>query len=61
MFDAGGAPRSHYAAFFRRLLQLPVEELRRREQAAELSFSWWSLRKIGDCSLPPTNVHCERY
>jgi len=38
MFDAAGAPRAHYAALFRRLCELPVDELRRREQAAELSF-----------------------
>ena len=38
MFDSTGAPRPHYQAFYRRLLELPVEELRRREQAAERSF-----------------------
>ncbi len=38
MFTAEGVPRPHYEAFYRRLRELPVEELRRREQAAELSF-----------------------
>lgn len=38
MFAAAGAPRPHYAALHRRLLELPPEELRRREQASELSF-----------------------
>ena len=38
MFAAAGRPRSHYEAFYRRLRDLPVDELRRREQAAALSF-----------------------
>jgi uncharacterized circularly permuted ATP-grasp superfamily protein len=38
MFAADGTPRAHYAALYQRLLQLPAEELRRRAQAAELSF-----------------------
>lgn len=38
MFAADGSARPHYAALYRRLLELPTEELRRREQAAELSF-----------------------
>jgi uncharacterized circularly permuted ATP-grasp superfamily protein len=38
MFDGRGAPRQHYERFYRRLLELPVEELRRREEAAQLSF-----------------------
>ncbi len=38
MFDASGVPRPQYAAFYDRLLELQVEELRRREHAAEKSF-----------------------
>ncbi len=38
MFEAVRAPRPHYRALYRRLGELPPEELRRREQAAELSF-----------------------
>jgi uncharacterized circularly permuted ATP-grasp superfamily protein len=38
MFAADGVPRAQYEAFYRRLRELPVDELRRREKAAELSF-----------------------
>jgi len=38
MFDAEGMPRPHYQALYQRLLELPAEELRRRQQAADLSF-----------------------
>lgn len=38
MFDAQGEPRPQYRALFNRLRELPVEEMRRREQAAQLSF-----------------------
>jgi uncharacterized circularly permuted ATP-grasp superfamily protein len=38
MFAPDGTPRPHYAALYRRLLQLPSDELRRRAHAAELSF-----------------------
>ena len=38
MFDAGGSPRPQYGALYRRLLDLPAEELRYRQQAADLSF-----------------------
>ena len=38
MFEAEAAPRAHYRALFDRMLELPVEELRRRKQAADLSF-----------------------
>lgn len=38
MFDADGAPRPHYHGLFLRLLELPTQELKRRQQAADLSF-----------------------
>ena len=38
MFKAPGTPRPHYRALFQTLLDLPSEELRKSQQAAELSF-----------------------
>ena len=38
MFAAPGTPRAHYKALFQRLLELPPEELRKSQQAADLSF-----------------------
>jgi uncharacterized circularly permuted ATP-grasp superfamily protein len=38
MFEAAGVPREHYQALHQTLLGLPPEELRRSQQAAELSF-----------------------
>src|SRR6266576_1571497 len=38
MFEAPGVPRDHYRALFQRLLELPPEELRKSQQAADLSF-----------------------
>jgi len=38
MFESPGVPRSHYQALFRTLLELPAEELRKSQQAADLSF-----------------------
>ena len=38
MFDREGTPRASYRALYQRLLDLPAEELRRRQQAADLSF-----------------------
>src|SRR5208337_131231 len=38
MFEAPGIPRPHYRALFQTLLDLPSEELRKSQQAAELSF-----------------------
>ena len=38
MFDADGKPRAHYDALYQRLLDLPVEELKRRQQTADRSF-----------------------
>ena len=38
MFKSPGVPRSHYQALFRTLLELPGEELRKSQQAADLSF-----------------------
>jgi uncharacterized circularly permuted ATP-grasp superfamily protein len=38
MFQAVGSPRSHYQTLFRTLLELPAEELKKSQQAAELSF-----------------------
>lgn len=38
MFDAQGTPRAHYQALYRTLLELPPEELRKSQQAADLSF-----------------------
>jgi uncharacterized circularly permuted ATP-grasp superfamily protein len=38
MFSAPGVPRPHYEALFQTLLDLPPEELRKSQQAADLSF-----------------------
>jgi uncharacterized circularly permuted ATP-grasp superfamily protein len=38
MFESPGQPRSHYQALFRTLLHLPAEELKKSQQAADLSF-----------------------
>jgi uncharacterized circularly permuted ATP-grasp superfamily protein len=38
MFDSPGVPRSHYQALFRTVLELPAEELKKSQQAADLSF-----------------------
>jgi uncharacterized circularly permuted ATP-grasp superfamily protein len=38
MFEAEGVPRPHYRALYEMLLSLPVEEMRRRKQAADISF-----------------------
>jgi len=38
MFETPGVPRSHYQALFRTLLDLPAEELKKSQQAADLSF-----------------------
>jgi len=38
MFEAPGLPRPHYQALYQRLLRMPPEELRRSQQAADLSF-----------------------
>lgn len=38
MFEAPGQPRPHYQALYRTLLELPAEELRKSQQAADLSF-----------------------
>ena len=38
MFDDAGSVRPHYDAIQRRLLELPAEELRRRQGAADLAF-----------------------
>jgi uncharacterized circularly permuted ATP-grasp superfamily protein len=38
MFASPGVPRDHYRALFQRLLELPAEELRKSQQAADLSF-----------------------
>jgi uncharacterized circularly permuted ATP-grasp superfamily protein len=38
MFEAPGIPRLHYQALFQTLLGLPAEEMRRSQQAADLSF-----------------------
>lgn len=38
MFDGSGTPRPHYQALFRTLLELEPEELRKSQQAADLSF-----------------------
>jgi uncharacterized circularly permuted ATP-grasp superfamily protein len=38
MFEAGGVCRSQYQALYQRLAVMPSEELRRRQQAADLSF-----------------------
>ena len=38
MFERGFAPRSHYRALHDLLQELPMEEMRRRKQAADISF-----------------------
>jgi uncharacterized circularly permuted ATP-grasp superfamily protein len=38
MFEAPGLPRAHYQALYQTLLRLPPEELRRSQQAADLTF-----------------------
>jgi uncharacterized circularly permuted ATP-grasp superfamily protein len=38
MFEAPGRPRAHYQTLFRTLLDLPPDELRKSQQAADLSF-----------------------
>src|SRR6202795_2942941 len=38
MFEAPGLPRAHYQALYQTLLRLLPEELRRSQQAADLSF-----------------------
>src|SRR6195256_5797602 len=38
MFEAPGVPRPHYKALFQTLLELPPEEMRKSQQAADLSF-----------------------
>src|SRR5579859_2497440 len=38
MFDAERRPRQHYRALYELLLGLPAEEMRRKKQAADVSF-----------------------
>ena len=38
MFDAERQPRQHYRALYELLLGLPAEEMRRKKQAADVSF-----------------------
>jgi len=38
MFETPGRPRAHYQALFRTLLELPPDQLRKSQQAADLSF-----------------------
>jgi uncharacterized circularly permuted ATP-grasp superfamily protein len=38
MFEASDLPRAHYRALHRTLLDLPLAEMRRRKQAADISF-----------------------
>ncbi len=38
MFASPGVPREHYKPLFQQLLELPPEELRKSQQAADLSF-----------------------
>jgi uncharacterized circularly permuted ATP-grasp superfamily protein len=38
MFEAAGVPRAQYRALHRTLLDLPLAEMRRRKQAADISF-----------------------
>lgn len=38
MFDSDGRSRPHYAALYQRILELTADELRHRQQAADLSF-----------------------
>lgn len=38
MFSAQGGPRSHYQELYHRLLEMPAETLRQRQQAADIAF-----------------------
>ena len=38
MFESEGIPRPQYRALYEMLLSLPVEEMRRRKQTADISF-----------------------
>jgi uncharacterized circularly permuted ATP-grasp superfamily protein len=38
MFEKPGVPRPHYRELYRQILELPPEELRKSQQAADLSF-----------------------
>ncbi|MCB0208790.1 MAG: circularly permuted type 2 ATP-grasp protein [Anaerolineae bacterium] len=38
LFEDSGSPRGQYQALYKRLLELPPEELQRRQQAADASF-----------------------
>jgi uncharacterized circularly permuted ATP-grasp superfamily protein len=38
MFEPGGVARQHYEELFQRLLELPADDLKRRKQAADVSF-----------------------
>ncbi|MDZ4763617.1 MAG: circularly permuted type 2 ATP-grasp protein [Chloroflexota bacterium] len=38
MFEADGSVRSHYQGIFQRLMELPADELKRRQHAADVSF-----------------------
>src|SRR5262245_39503251 len=38
MFTRAGVPRAHYQTLYRTLLDLPAEDLRKSQQAADLSF-----------------------
>ncbi|HZR29334.1 MAG TPA: circularly permuted type 2 ATP-grasp protein, partial [Terriglobales bacterium] len=38
MFTSSGVPRPHYQTLYRTLLDLPAEDLRKSQQAADLSF-----------------------
>jgi uncharacterized circularly permuted ATP-grasp superfamily protein len=38
MFQTPGVPRPHYQNLFQTLLELPPEQLRKSQQAADLSF-----------------------
>ena len=38
MFTSSGVPRPHYQALYRTLLELPAEDMRKSQQAADLSF-----------------------
>ena len=35
MFESPGVPRSHYQTLFRSLLELPAEQLKKSQQAAD--------------------------
>ena len=39
MFEAPGVPRPHYQALYRTLLELPPEEMRKQQQAANILSS----------------------